>query len=115
MSRSILSAHADENGTYHVEMTFKDEAGANMSPDTAKWTLTDVKGTVINSRSSVDIASPSYFERVTLSSNDLAIADNKDKKVVFTVYGTYTSSYATAKPFEDEVVITVDKHVKNKV
>jgi len=114
MSRTTLTTHADENGTYTIKMNFSDEDDAGLAPNSAKWTLTDMKGTAINSRSSVDIVSPSSEELVTLSGDDLAISDNKDRKVCFTVYGTYTSSYVTSGPFEDECIFTIDKHVKNK-
>lgn len=99
MATIHLVGIARELSSYNITVTFKDENGADLSPDTATWTLTELDGTVVNSRQGVSISSPTASEKVRLQGNDLAILDGDDiEDRVFTVEATYDSS----TPIKDE-------------
>jgi len=68
-----LDKIADEEGTFGIEVEFRDRDGNAFTPVTATWRLTDLEGRVINSRSAVVIAGPSATETIVLSALDLAI------------------------------------------
>jgi len=92
---TILATHADEGGTYVVNIATTDENGAPKAPETLNWTLTDINGTIINSRSEVAISAPTASEDVVLSGADLAIQVGETETEVtriFTVKGTYNST-----------------------
>jgi len=84
--------HADEGSSYDLTWTF------NFTPLTLYWDLTDVDGNVINSRSAIEVSSPSTSETIKISGDDLGItaaekaaAGNKTYVVrCMTVYGTYS-------------------------
>lgn len=75
-----------------MTITFTDEDGGAVIPDTIKWTLTDLYRTVINSREDEVIAIPAASNDVLLSGDDLQILEAGDDGArVFTVEATYTS------------------------
>lgn len=103
---TILSTLAPEEGTYIIEVGFTDEEGDSVVPDNGlTWTLTDVDGNVINSRSNVAIASAATIN-IVLSGNDLAISNNGRKRVV-TIQGAYDSDLGSNLPLKAEVRFTI--------
>lgn len=100
----------------HIETKAKEESSytltvaCDFTPATMKWTLTDEDGTVINSRSSVAVASPSTSNTITLTSDDLGVSDKYKLKRVLTVYGTYnggSNSFADECSFEVENLLNI--------
>ena len=73
-----------------ITITFKDEAGDAVSPESATWSLTDGDGVVVNSREDVTISSPTATEKISLSGDDLLYSDGEKRYLV--VEATYTSS-----------------------
>jgi len=53
----LVEDQAVEKSSYFVTCRFRDEDGQAVTPDAAKWRLTDTLGTVINSRSAVVLSS----------------------------------------------------------
>jgi len=91
MAITSLSTHADEGGTYTVCISCTDGDSVANIPLTLNWTLTDSAGTIINSRSAVNIPTPEATESVKLSGNDLATQTGEtasEIKRIFTVCGT---------------------------
>ena len=78
-----------ERNTYAITV------GTTFTPTSASWHWTDEDGTVINSRSSQNIAVPSTAMTIELTGADLVIADAKKTDRVFTIYGTLASGTKT--------------------
>ena len=106
----LLSVHATEKSTYIVTITFTDEDGAAVTPDTIKWTLTDLYNTVINSLEDVAIAVPAASNDVLLKGDDLEILGSGDDGArVFTVEATYTSlAFGANLPLKGSARFSVD-------
>ena len=93
----ILAQKAEEEGTYTVKNVFTDEDGSALTPTTLNWTLTNTAGTVINSRTSVSVSTPSSTEYIGMTGDDLVITENEAEVLrILTLQGTYTSTYAGA-------------------
>ena len=107
----ILTKHAVEESTFVIEISFYDEEDNAVNPVTANWTLTDMDGTVINSRSAVTISTPSSTENIVLSGDDLP-AQSDGRPLVLTIQGTYDSDNGTGLPFNHEIRFYVDDLIK---
>lgn len=104
---TYLSAHALEQATFGITLSFTDEDGAALTPNSGLvWTLTDVSGNVINSREDESITAGSTIT-IVLSGDDLAIGTNGKERVV-TVQGTYNSDLGTNLPLIQEVRFFID-------
>lgn len=84
-----LTERAPEKGHYTVTASSTEAATA------LKWSLVDEDGTVINSRSSVAIATPTTANSIELDGDDLAIANSRKLRRWLTVYGTYSGGTKT--------------------
>ena len=93
---------AREKGTFVVKVTFTDEAGTAVTPDSINWTLTNTAGTVINSRTQVSVASPASTIYIVLTALDLAIPDAEDLLRIVTVEIVYDSDRGNDLPQKDE-------------
>ena len=107
---TILSLHAEEEGTYGIVLTFYDENGDSVVPDTLKWHLTDKRGATINARQDVAIGAPAATNTVALSGDDLAIieAASSQETRYFTLEGTYTWDLGAGLPLLAECEFVVD-------
>jgi hypothetical protein len=97
---------ADEGGTYIVPITFTDEDGVTMVPDSVVWNLLDDSGNVVNSRSNVSIT-PATSVTVILSGDDL-VYDSFRTKRYLTISGTYSGTYGSNLPIVKEFVIPIN-------
>ena len=75
-----LTTLANEKGVYVVKVDFADEDGNGVTPDSIKYTLTDVKGNIINSISSAVCSNPATSVNIELSSNDLAVPNRRQTR-----------------------------------
>ena len=109
MGYVTLEEHAKEGSSKTIPVAFTDEDGTAMTPDTSTivWSLTNLAGSTINSRSAVAITEDTSID-ITLSGDDLEVSDDADTERVLYVSCTYTSSYGTNLPFKDEVHFIVD-------
>jgi len=109
-----LNTHAEEEGTYVITATFKDEDGNAEDVKTAKWSLTDRDGTVINSRSDVAISTPTSSEDIVLSGNDLALQSGETNLGIriLIVEATYDSDLGSDLPLKGEAEFIIDNLVK---
>jgi len=110
-----LELHADEESTYLATAAFTDAAGDPVTPNanTIKWTLSDMEGTVINSRNNVVIASATSVD-IVLSGDDLALQTGETGTVkrLLTVVAVYDSTEGTDLPLNEETVFLLDPLVK---
>lgn len=108
----VLTEVANENSTFHMNVAFKDEAGAAVVPDSINWKLTNAAGTVINSRSSVAVAVPSSTIKITLYSADLAVTESEPTVTrIVTISAVYDSTEGDNLPLKEEVRFTVKRLV----
>jgi len=99
---------AIEQSSFKVSVTFYDESGNAVSPDTMTWTLTDEDGSVVNEREDVTISDPSSSENILLQGDDLAVDGNDPVKRIVTFEGTYTSAeFGAGLPLIDESTFTI--------
>lgn len=76
-----LTSLANEKGTYVVKVDFADEDDNGVTPDSVKYTLTDVKGNIINSLSCATIdCALSTSITIELSSDDLAVPNRRQTR-----------------------------------
>ena len=110
---TVLSTHANEGGTYVVNIATTDEDGEVKVPETLSWSLTDIDGSIINSRDEVNIASPTASEDVVLSGDDCAIqAGETELEVtrIFTVKGTYNSTLGNDLPLRGRCYFVLENY-----
>jgi hypothetical protein len=108
---TTLSVNAQEKSTYVITANFKDEAGQDVTPTSATWTLTDEDGTVINSRQAVAISPLAASVDIVLTGADLAVdtgfsGDAQER--VFTIEAVYDSSLGTGLTLKAEARFNVD-------
>lgn len=97
---------ATENSTYVIALTCYDEAGSAMTPTSCAWTLTDMAGNVVNSRSAVALT-PSTSMKVVLLTGDLDYGEPNLVGRFLTVSAVYTSTYGTGLSLKDEFFIPI--------
>jgi hypothetical protein len=109
----ITTPIAIEKSTYVITAAFTDEDGDPVVPNSGlNWTLTDLTGTVVNSRSAVTIAVPAASVSIVLSGLDLALADGKDTYRILTVEGTYNSALGSGLPIKASVQFKIQNLIK---
>jgi len=103
----VLSTHAKAYGTYIVTITFTDEDDVAEDVKTLTWSLTNLDGDEINSRTNEVVAAPGSSEDIVLSGADLA-ANNDAKTIEFTFKATYDSALANDLPLHGGCRIVID-------
>jgi hypothetical protein len=115
VARTVLTKRAQERGTYGIEVGFLDDADADVIPTSAKWSLTDLKGAVVNDREDEDIASLDSTVAIVLTGDDLQIfeeeIDTPAKRLV-TVEFVYDSDLGANLPGKAEIEFSIDNLVK---
>ena len=110
-----LELHADEESTYLATAAFTDAAGDPVTPNanTIKWTLSDMEGTVINSRLNIVITSDTSVD-IVMSGDDLALQTGEvgTVKRLLTVVAVYDSTEGSDLPLNEETVFLLDPLVK---
>ena len=107
---ATLAVHAKEKSTYIVTMDFTDEDGSAEIPTTITWTLSNIAGTVINSREDIAVAVPAASVDVLLKGDDLQLLTGEVNQGVrvFTVEATYLSLLGADLPLNASVRFIVD-------
>ncbi len=72
-----------EKTTPTIQAVFTDENGDVVVPTAITWSLTDIEGTTINSRTDVSIGTPASTYNLTLDAADTTLLSTE------TAYGTY--------------------------
>jgi len=104
-----LDSRAIEQSTFPITMSFTDDTGTAVNPDTLFWTLIDINGNVINNRENVEISNPTSTQTITLSGDDLAIDDKTTKERILLVKGTYTSDLGSDLPIRKSLKFFIDE------
>jgi len=100
-----LTVSAVEESTYIVSAAFTDEDGTAVTPSTVTWTLTDMDGTIINSREDVS-ETPASTVYIVLTGDDLAVTGTRTRTV--TVSATYDSTYGTGLSLKAAAVFNLE-------
>lgn len=105
----VLTTPANEQGVYWITVGYLDEDNNAMAPDTATWTLTDLEGSVINTREDEEIETPTTEDTIELSGLDLAVDGNDIVQRLVTIEGTYTSeTFGASKPFKIQIKFPIE-------
>lgn len=104
-----LATTATEGGTYVVTLAFTDESGAEATPKTGVWTLTDSNGDVVNGRENVVVSSLASTIYIVLSGADLPSNGHKLEELLLTFQGTYDSDLGFDLPIIDQCIIAVEE------
>ena len=104
-----LTTHANEESTFKITASFTDAEGDAVTPNTIKWTLTDIDGNVINSRSDVS-ETPATSIDIILSGDDLAFQSGETyvAERILTIEATYNSTEGTDLPLNEEAHFYID-------
>jgi len=111
-----------EKGTVGIEISFTDENGNAVTPDSITWTLTNMPASytetpiVINDREDVSVT-PDSTVTVVLKGDDLSLLSTElDESFVDRVLSleyTYTSSYGSGLPGKAQYIFTVENMYYN--
>ena len=101
----ILEKIAEEEGSYFIKFNFRDENEDAVVPTSIKWTLTTNDGEVVNSRSSVDVTSPTAEWWLALSGEDLQLLEQKASYSwrIVTIKALYDSTHGDDMPLNKAV------------
>ena len=108
---TAITTNAREKGTYVVTLTFTDEDGNSVVPDSIAWTLMNRNsGTIINSREDVAIATPAASVDVVLSGDDLQILTDEEDygRRVLLVEAVYDSDAGNNLPLKTEAYFQIN-------
>lgn len=113
MAITVLSTLAPEEGTYAIVVSFLDEAGTAMTPETMFWSLMDVDRNIINAKLDQEILSLDTTATIVLEGDDLAITSNNPRgnRRRLTFIGTYDSDLGTDLPFTAECEFRIQHFV----
>ncbi|MFA5542456.1 MAG: hypothetical protein WDA47_01675 [Bacilli bacterium] len=104
-----LKKMANEESSYTLKLTFTDEDGELVDPVTLLWTLTTEDGTVVNNRYKIAVGEPTSITYITLHGSDLQLVDKRNifETRVFTLEGTYNSTFGNALPIKQQVFFRI--------
>jgi hypothetical protein len=107
-----LDKIAQEEGTYPIKFTFKDSFRQLVDEEaitSVNWWLSDMSGSIINSRSQVSIAEITNPLYLVLFGDDLQIMDKGSgyEQRIVTLKGLYNSSFGAGLPFTYAVSFTL--------
>ena len=105
---STITQVVNEKSTVVFTVAFTDEDGASVTPDSATFTLSDIKGNVVNAREGVTMSRLAASVDIVLSGEDLVISEtlyNNDR--VLTVEATYSSSLGSGLPLKTQSLFTI--------
>ena len=108
-----LTTFALEEGTYGVQCQFKDENDNAVTPQTMTWTLSDLDGTIVNSREDEVVANPGSIQTITLSGDDLSLLSTSDcgwRRLLVQI--TFNSNLGSGLPLNDSAEFQIDKLIK---
>lgn len=106
------AVEASEKSALFVTLGFTDEDGNDVVPDSIKWTLVDLTGSVINTRAQVAVAVPAASVTIVLSGADLAIQTSEANsrntvKRRLVVEAVYDSALGDNLPLNESCEFTI--------
>jgi len=103
----VMVEKAIEGSSFFATVTYKDEDGNAITPNNAYWSLRTMDGTVVNSRTSVEITTPTTSDVIVLQGDDLERGDDDGKRLVV-VWGEYDSANGTDLPFVVQAAFDIE-------
>ncbi len=108
MPTEITATEATEKSTFVVTVSFTDDDGLAVTPETMKWSLVDKNNAIINNREDIVLSGLASEMDIVLSGDDLEILAGKSQEKRFLVMeGTYTSSAGSDLPLKDQLTFTL--------
>lgn len=108
-----IKAHAVEKSTFTITVSFTDEDDQAVTPNSAKWSLTDLQGNTINDRNAVELT-PATSINIVMSGDDLVVPIGSTVvHRVLLVEGDYNSNIGSGLPFYAECKFMIDAITKN--
>ncbi len=98
---TVLRDKATEQSTFVVTVSFTDEAGDAVIPNSIGWKLTDKNRAVVNGKSAETVEPPAASIDLLLKGDDLNMSDGNLR--VITVEALYDSSFGSGLPLKAEV------------
>lgn len=106
----LLSDPVPAESTAGIEVSFYDEDGVLVTPNSVTWTLLNSLGSTVNARQNVDVDTPASTVTIVLYGDDLRYADGKTRYLL--VDAVYSSDLGAALPLRNEIVFTLKKLVE---
>lgn len=88
---NYIQEKAFEGSTFIIRVSFFNENGNSVIPAVISWTLTDIKGNVINNREDIIFENSESIVNIVLSGDDLSLDDDSPAVRVATVKAIYSS------------------------
>jgi hypothetical protein len=107
MPKTIISPNAIEGSTFIISVTFYNELNVATVPNTAKWSLSDLSGNIINGRVDQEIAGLTSTVSIVLSGLDLALPEGVDSYRILTITATYDSILEDDLTLVDQVTFLI--------
>lgn len=108
MPIEITAKKAIERSTFVPTIHFKDEDGNVATPTSAKWSLVDVNGEVVNERLDVEITEPQSSQDILLQGDDLMLLEGRAEEYRWLIVeATYTSSLGSGLPLNEQVRFSI--------
>jgi hypothetical protein len=104
--RRELSEQALEKSTFIISVSFYDEDGDAVIPNTVSWSLRTIDGHVINGRKDVS-ETPATTVNIVLTGDDLQIVANKTNERVVTVESVYDSDLGNDLNLNEEIYFII--------
>ena len=95
--------YAISKSTFAVTVAFFDENNTAVTPTSAKWTLTDGLGVVVNGRTAQAISVLSTAVTIVLDAGDIDYTTSASKRRVLTVTALYNSTLGSNLPDVDSI------------
>lgn len=110
---TVITTRAIEESTFVVSVSFFDEGGDAVVPNSATWSLLDLDGNIINNRDGVTIIPLASTVSIVLSGDDLAInpLDQQNQWRRLLVDAVYDSDLGLGLPLADELQFKVSNLV----
>ncbi len=107
----FLNKIAQERSTFVVSLSFEDENGISIIPDSLTWSLFDKEGGVINSRLNVVINTPTEITDIFLNGDDLQLSNSESElrvKRFLVAEAIYTATNGNPYPIKDEIIFFIE-------
>ena len=106
-----LDERAKELSTYVIVVSFTDEEGDPVVPNTITWSLIDRIGNIINERDEEEILTPAAEVSIVLSGDDLQILAGEELKSAvvrrLVVQAEYDSTLGDDMPIKEVAQFTI--------
>jgi hypothetical protein len=109
---AIITTHARERNNYVVTINITDEAGSACVPDILTWTLSDMDGNIINSRSAASATTIATTCTIVMVGSDLTIVSGQTNERLLLVEWIYDSTYGNDLVGKEQATFIIDELLK---